>query len=121
MLYVQTSVQYKWKATDALRVESMEKHLNLNQGEAKIVYLALQCYLCYVHNVHVYCRPKHPTKVHVWARISKKGRTEICIFDRIMKKELFISILEGTLLPFVKDVYPDGHKLMQDSDPQHTS
>ena len=38
-----------------------------------------------------------------------------------MKKELFISILEGTLLPFVKDVYPDGHKLMQDSDPQHTS
>ena len=30
-------------------------------------------------------------------------------------------ILEGTLLPFVKDVYPDGHKLMQDNDPKHTS
>ena len=38
-----------------------------------------------------------------------------------MKNELFVSILEGTLLPFVKDVYPDGHKLMQDNDPKHTS
>ena len=70
---------------------------------------------------NVYCRPKHPTKVHVWAGISKRGRTGICIFDGIMKKELFVSILEGTLLPFVKDVYPDGHKLMQDNDPKHTS
>ena len=62
-------------------------------------------------------RPKHPTKVHVWAGISKRGRTGICVFDGIMKKELFVSILEGTLLPFVEDVYLDGHKLMQDNDP----
>ncbi len=26
-------------------------------------------------------RPKHPTKVHVWAAISKKGRSGICIFE----------------------------------------
>ena len=26
-------------------------------------------------------RPKHPVKVHVWAGISWKGRTEICIFE----------------------------------------
>jgi transposase len=44
-----------------------------------------------------------------------------CIFDGFMKKELFVSILEGTLLPFIKDVYPDSHKLMQDNDPKHTS
>ena len=73
----------------------------------------------FVYNL--YCRPKHPTKVHVWAGISKRGRTRICTFDGIMKNELFVSILEGTLLPFVKDVYPDGHKLMQDNDPKHTS
>ena len=57
----------------------------------------------------------------MWAGISKRGCTGICIFDGIMKKKLFVSILEGTLLPFIKDVYPDGHKFMQDNDPKHTS
>ena len=66
-------------------------------------------------------RPKHPTKVHVWAGISKKGRTGICIFEGIMKKELYVSILEGTLLPFISDVYPEEHRFIQDNDPKHTS
>ena len=26
-------------------------------------------------------RPKHPVKVHVWAGISKKGATQVCIFE----------------------------------------
>ena len=38
-----------------------------------------------------------------------------------MKKEPFVSILEGTLLPFIEKVYPDGHKFMMDNDPKHTS
>lgn len=38
-----------------------------------------------------------------------------------MKKELFVEILDETLLPFIRDVYPDGHKFMQDNDPKHTS
>lgn len=67
------------------------------------------------------CRPKHPTKVHVWAGISRRGRTGICIFEGIMKKELYVEILKTTLLPFLKDVYPQGHKLMQDNDPKHAS
>ena len=37
----------------------------------------------------LYCRPKHPTKVHVWAGISMKGRTGICILNGIMK-ELYV-------------------------------
>ena len=28
-------------------------------------------------------RPKHPVKVHVWAGISKKGATEVCVFEGI--------------------------------------
>lgn len=38
-----------------------------------------------------------------------------------MKKELFVSILEGTLLPFIEGIYPEGHKFMMDNDPKHTS
>ena len=66
-------------------------------------------------------RSKHPTKVHMWARISVRERIGICVFEGIMRKELFVEILNGTQLPFVKDVYPSGHKFMQDNDPKHTS
>ena len=38
-----------------------------------------------------------------------------------MKKELFVRILEGTLVPFIEAVYPEGHKFMMDNDPKHTS
>ena len=71
--------------------------------------------------LYILCRPKHPTKVHVWARISRRGRTGICIYEGIMKAELFIEILDKTLLPFIDGVYPDGHKFMQDNDPKHSS
>lgn len=32
-----------------------------------------------------------------------------------------MSILEGTLLPFVTDVYREDHRSMHDNDPKHTS
>lgn len=38
-----------------------------------------------------------------------------------MKSELFIEILDKTLLPFIAAVYPDGHKFMQDNDPKHAA
>ena len=37
------------------------------------------------------------------------------------EKELFLSILEGILLPFISDIYPEEHRLVQDNDPKHTS
>ena len=67
------------------------------------------------------CRAKHPVKVHVWAGISVRGSAGICIFTGIMKAPLYVQILEKTLLPFIRDVFPDGHRFMQDNDPKHTS
>jgi hypothetical protein len=63
-------------------------------------------------------RPKHPVKVHVWAGISMRGRTGIFIFSGIMDATMYTDILETTLLPFLHDTYPDGHKFMQDNDHQ---
>ena len=66
-------------------------------------------------------RPKHPVKVHVWAAISKKGRSGICIFDGCMDAPTYVNILEKTLLPMIKELFPDGHRFIQDNDPKITS
>ena len=43
---------------------------------------------------HYKQRPKHPTKVHVWAGISYRGSTRIlCIFDGIMNADLYVQIV----------------------------
>ena len=38
-----------------------------------------------------------------------------------MNAPLFINILKETLLPVIKDVYPESHRFMQDNDPKYTS
>ena len=65
--------------------------------------------------------PKHPIKVHVWAGISGRGRTAVCIFEGKMNAPLFTKILNETLVPFIRDVYPDGCCLVQNNDPKHCS
>ena len=65
--------------------------------------------------------PKHAVKVHVWAGISKRGATKICIFDQIMNAEVYVDILKDCLVPFLQEKFPDGHRFMQDNDPKHTS
>ena len=65
-------------------------------------------------------KPKHPIKVHVWGGISRSGATKICMFDGIMDADLFCSILETTLVPFISEKLPDHH-FKKDNDPKHTS
>lgn len=67
-------------------------------------------------------RPKHPVKVHVWAGISKRGPTRLVLFEGIMDAQFYVQeILANGLLPFIQEVFPDGHRFQQDNDPKHTS
>ena len=60
-------------------------------------------------------------KVHVWAGISTRGATQVCIFSGCMESLGYQDILRRNLLPFTTEVFPDGHRLWQDNDPKHTS
>ena len=57
----------------------------------------------------------------MWAGISTRGPTGICIFEGTMDAELYVEILQNTLVPFLHEVYPRGHRFMRDNDPKHTS
>ena len=88
-------------------------------------YMLTSFYTYSVHIlcIHVFfcCRAKHPVKVHVWGGISVRGRTKLCIFEGKMDAIMDIDILRRSLQPFIEEVYPDGHRFMQDNDLKHTS
>ena len=81
--------------------------------------------LLYFFNVLVTCfffanRPKHPLKMHVWAGISLRGPTCVCIFEDCIDADLHINILRSTLLPFIHEKFPVTHWFQQENDPKHT-
>lgn len=69
-----------------------------------------------------HCRPKHPLKIHLWGAISKKGPSDLIVFDGIMDSEFYVeSVLRTGLLPFIQNFFPSGHRFIQDNDPKHRS
>lgn len=50
-----------------------------------------------------------------------RGAASLAIFEGIMDSEFYQRVLEENLLPFIRTVYPDGHRFQQDNDPKHTS
>ena len=65
-------------------------------------------------------RHKHPAKVHVWAGISKEGATHIVLFSGIMNATKYGDILSAALVPFIREKYPNQHRVFQDNDTKHT-
>ena len=66
-------------------------------------------------------RPKHPQKLHIWGAISFRGASQIVMFTGNMNASRYEQILERSLIPFIQDCYPAGHRFQQDNDPKHTS
>ena len=66
-------------------------------------------------------KAKHPPKVNVWAGISSRGATNVVVFTGTLTATRYVDILEAALVPFLEEVYPDGHRSQQDNDPKHTS
>ena len=64
---------------------------------------------------------KHPLKLHMWGGISKRGATQLVIFDGIMNATRYGDILKASLVPLIRKPYPEGPRLYQDNDPKHTS
>ena len=66
-------------------------------------------------------RPKHPFKVHVCAGISFRDPTKL-VFTGNMDANFYVNeILKKSLLPFIVEQFPDGHRFQQDNNPKHTS
>jgi len=65
-------------------------------------------------------RAKHPFKVMVWAGISKKGATKMCLLSGSVNSAAYQEVLRTHLLPFFRERLPDG-RLQQDNAPCHTS
>ena len=119
-----------WTDESTIQLENHRRYCCRKKGESakpkpryvcvnanKMLFSILNHYI-----THTYLRPKHPVKVHVWAGISKQGRTGICIFDGTMDRFLFVDILEKTLVPFISEKFTEEeHRFMQDNDPKHTS
>lgn len=43
------------------------------------------------------------------------------MFTGIINAEHLCAVLQAGLIPFIREVYPDGQHLQQDNDPKHAS
>ena len=65
-------------------------------------------------------KPKNPYKIMVWAGISNKGATNICLITGSVDSQVYQDIIRTHYVPFIEKYMPDG-QLQQDNAPCHTS
>ena len=91
------------------RLQWARSHLNdpfldvIWTDETSVQFETYKRFCCRKRNQPLKVKPcsKHSIKVHVWAGINWRGRTEMVIFDGIMDANMYISILRHGLLPFI--------------------
>lgn len=106
------------------QINNHEEFENVIFTDECSVQLEQHSRLCFRKKLHpriLKQRPKHPVKLHIWGGISTRGASKIVIFTGIMNAVRYTQILQTSLLPFIEECFPDGHRMQQDNDPKHTS
>ena len=92
------------------------------------VYALVYIYLCsHFRQTLMHGKPKNAVKLHLWAGISRRGPTNLLIFDGIMESKFYCQeILRLTYIPSLNQLYPEplesGEGIMwADNDPKHNS
>ena len=66
-------------------------------------------------------RAKHPLKLMLLGGISNRGPTPLILFEGKLDSIDLLKIFNKNIKPFLTKVWPDGHRLIMDNDPKHTS
>ena len=66
-------------------------------------------------------KPKHNLKIHLFGGISRRGLTPLVMFTGIMHEWDYQCFLQRSIIPFIDDKFPYGHRFFMDNDPKHTS
>ena len=106
------------------QIKNNEQFKNVIFTDECSVQLELHSRLCFRKKLQPRAlkqRAKHPVKLHIWGGISNRGATKIVMFTGIMNAVRYSKILDASLLQFIKECYPNGHRLQQDNDPKHKS
>lgn len=66
---------------------------------------------------------RKPKSLHIWAGISARGATPVCVLPDKLSIDSFVyqGIVNDYLVPFMSVFYPDGSTLQQDNAPAHSS
>jgi hypothetical protein len=66
-------------------------------------------------------KPKHNVKVHLFGGISRRGLLPLITFGGIMYSKDYQNWLSLSVIPFIRQKFPFGHRFYMDNDPKHTS
>ncbi len=117
-------LRVKWCEDKVERNESFNNYVFSDECTVMLERAKVKRYRRYYDRVEcLHARVKHPIKVHVWAAISPRGASKICIFDgkTRLNSQNYCRILERFYLPFAGQAYGNECILVQDNAPQHTS
>ena len=110
-----------WCQQELRRREDFQNVIFTDESNIQLETHAKLCFRKHKQPRKLKPRAKLPVKLHIWGGISCRGATKIIMFTGIMNAERLSQILEAGLLPFIRDKFPDGHRLYHDNDPKHAS